>query len=233
MAEQQQDSIIEGPIEEHENIGRWTVEEHQTFLEGYQIHGKNWKKVAGHVKTRSVVQVRTHAQKYFLKVHKFGDSPSKVESPKTPKSVLKKALSKKTISPPPETLPLLQSFNLLRYSYPIDFPRSFGMSSSSAFTIPPPLPQLDQLDTHSDPGNATPFKQPLFKDIDWFFTSPDLSEVVTDISDSGSDRKSSFDSAEAEGDIHLEHTIPPIDLHNFFNELMSFDFPTDDPHTHW
>eukprot|EP00511_Aplanochytrium_stocchinoi_P003497 CAMPEP_0204829292 /NCGR_PEP_ID=MMETSP1346-20131115/7408_1 /ASSEMBLY_ACC=CAM_ASM_000771 /TAXON_ID=215587 /ORGANISM="Aplanochytrium stocchinoi, Strain GSBS06" /LENGTH=116 /DNA_ID=CAMNT_0051958969 /DNA_START=132 /DNA_END=478 /DNA_ORIENTATION=+ len=47
--------------------GRWTAQEHQIFLAGLKIHGKNWKNISFFVKTRSSVQTRTHAQKYFLK----------------------------------------------------------------------------------------------------------------------------------------------------------------------
>jgi SHAQKYF class myb-like DNA-binding protein len=46
--------------------GRWTNEEHRLFLEGLDIYGKEWKRVAMNVGTRSVMQTRTHAQKYFL-----------------------------------------------------------------------------------------------------------------------------------------------------------------------
>ena len=53
-----------------ENTGRWSKAEHSTFLEGLAIHGKEWKKVAQMVKTRTVVQTRTHAQKYFQKMAK-------------------------------------------------------------------------------------------------------------------------------------------------------------------
>lgn len=34
------------------------------------MYGKGWKKIAGLIKTRTVVQIRTHAQKYFLKLSK-------------------------------------------------------------------------------------------------------------------------------------------------------------------
>ena len=34
------------------------------------MHGKDWKRVAAHVRTRTVVQTRTHAQKYFQKLAK-------------------------------------------------------------------------------------------------------------------------------------------------------------------
>lgn len=53
-----------------ENTGRWTREEHNLFLRGLELHGKGWKKIAALIKSRTVVQIRTHAQKYFLKMHK-------------------------------------------------------------------------------------------------------------------------------------------------------------------
>ena len=54
----------------HNTVGRWTREEHSMFVKGLELHGKGWKKIAELVKTRTVVQIRTHAQKYFLKVSK-------------------------------------------------------------------------------------------------------------------------------------------------------------------
>lgn len=50
--------------------GRWNKEEHALFLEGIRLHGKEWKKIASMIDTRSVVQIRTHAQKYFQKLNK-------------------------------------------------------------------------------------------------------------------------------------------------------------------
>lgn len=54
----------------HESTGRWTRQEHELFLEALKKYGKEWKKVASMVKTRTVVQTRTHAQKYFQKLSK-------------------------------------------------------------------------------------------------------------------------------------------------------------------
>lgn len=51
-----------------ENTGRWTSEEHRLFLQGLEQHGKGWKKIATLIKSRTVVQIRTHAQKYFQKL---------------------------------------------------------------------------------------------------------------------------------------------------------------------
>lgn len=53
-----------------EHTGRWTREEHEAFLSALRVYGKEWKKVAAKVKTRTVVQTRTHAQKYFQKLQK-------------------------------------------------------------------------------------------------------------------------------------------------------------------
>jgi len=50
--------------------GRWTKEEHKSFVEAIKVYGKNWKKVEECVGTRTGAQIRSHAQKFFLKVEK-------------------------------------------------------------------------------------------------------------------------------------------------------------------
>eukprot|EP01138_Halocafeteria_seosinensis_P005231 gb/GECG01005348.1/.p1 GENE.gb/GECG01005348.1/~~gb/GECG01005348.1/.p1 ORF type:complete len:377 (+),score=53.34 gb/GECG01005348.1/:1-1131(+) len=61
------------------NTGRWTQEEHEAFVEGLRLYGNRWREVKKLVPTRSIVQIRTHAQKYFIKKAKEqGISPSKV-----------------------------------------------------------------------------------------------------------------------------------------------------------
>mmetsp|Transcript_6185 Transcript_6185/g.19708 ORF Transcript_6185/g.19708 Transcript_6185/m.19708 type:complete len:441 (+) Transcript_6185:128-1450(+) len=57
-------------------VGRWTDEEHDMFIQGLKMFGKEWKKIATLVKTRTVVQVRTHAQKYFQKMAKQREATS-------------------------------------------------------------------------------------------------------------------------------------------------------------
>lgn len=53
------------------NSGQWTREEHGRFLEGLKMYGRNWKVIATNfVRTRSRVQVASHAQTYFLKLQK-------------------------------------------------------------------------------------------------------------------------------------------------------------------
>lgn len=51
--------------------GRWTEEEHALFLEGLRrFPYRAWKKIATLIETRTVVQIRTHAQKYYQKIAK-------------------------------------------------------------------------------------------------------------------------------------------------------------------
>jgi SHAQKYF class myb-like DNA-binding protein len=47
--------------------GRWTADEHEAFLRGLEVYGREWKKVATCVPTRTSSQIRSHAQKYFAK----------------------------------------------------------------------------------------------------------------------------------------------------------------------
>ena len=51
--------------------GRWTQYEHDLFLVGYAVHGKLWRKIVPIVKTRTAVQIRTHAQKYFQSLRRM------------------------------------------------------------------------------------------------------------------------------------------------------------------
>ena len=48
--------------------GRWIQEEHLAFLEGLTECGRQWKKVALRIPTRTSAQIRSHAQKYFAKL---------------------------------------------------------------------------------------------------------------------------------------------------------------------
>merc|ERR1712224_180673 len=54
----------------HIATGRWSKEEHALFVKGLAQFGKEWKKVAKMITTRTIVQIRTHAQKYFQKLQK-------------------------------------------------------------------------------------------------------------------------------------------------------------------
>ncbi|KAE9615815.1 putative transcription factor MYB-HB-like family [Lupinus albus] len=52
----------------------WTEQEHDKFLEALQItlyeFDRDWRKIEAFVGSKTVIQIRSHAQKYFLKVQK-------------------------------------------------------------------------------------------------------------------------------------------------------------------
>mmetsp|Transcript_8233 Transcript_8233/g.12608 ORF Transcript_8233/g.12608 Transcript_8233/m.12608 type:complete len:282 (-) Transcript_8233:699-1544(-) len=46
------------------NNGPWSDEEHQRFLEGLKLFGKDWGPIEKHIGTRANKQIRAHAQKF-------------------------------------------------------------------------------------------------------------------------------------------------------------------------
>jgi SHAQKYF class myb-like DNA-binding protein len=39
-------------------------------MDGLKLYGKDWKRIEEHIGTRSGAQIRSHAQKFFLRLEK-------------------------------------------------------------------------------------------------------------------------------------------------------------------
>jgi len=50
--------------------GRWDEKEHTSFINAFMKHGNDWKSVESIMRRRSAEQIRSHSQKYFIKVQK-------------------------------------------------------------------------------------------------------------------------------------------------------------------
>ncbi|WOG97455.1 hypothetical protein DCAR_0416795 [Daucus carota subsp. sativus] len=62
---------------------RWTDEEHNKFLEAVKLYGRAWRHIEEHVGTKTAVQIRSHAQKFFSKVSR----ESSINEEKSVKSI--------------------------------------------------------------------------------------------------------------------------------------------------
>ena len=61
------------------NEGRWAEEEHEKFLDGIVQYGTNWKKVKALINSRTPVQVRSHAQKFYRKLKMCKDEQLRID----------------------------------------------------------------------------------------------------------------------------------------------------------
>jgi SHAQKYF class myb-like DNA-binding protein len=55
-------------LEENIKFGKWTVEEHTKFIFGVAKHGNDWTEIQKMIKSRTCAQLRSHAQKFFVKI---------------------------------------------------------------------------------------------------------------------------------------------------------------------
>lgn len=53
---------------------RWTEDEHDRFLEALRLYGRAWQRIEEHIGTKTAVQIRSHAQKFFTKLEKEAEA---------------------------------------------------------------------------------------------------------------------------------------------------------------
>lgn len=148
----------------------WTDQEHDKFLEALQLFDRDWKKIEAFVGSKTVIQIRSHAQKYFLKVQKSGTSehvPPPRPKRKAAHPYPQKAPKNAPTASPQVMGPLQPSpaFVDPTYIYSTDSSSVLGTPvtnlplSSLNFNAPPPasLPQVTTDDTGwTGSGQAVP-----------------------------------------------------------------------------
>ncbi|CAL9194937.1 unnamed protein product, partial [Musa hybrid cultivar] len=96
----------------------WTEQDHDKFLEALQLFDRDWKKIEAFVGSKTVIQIRSHAQKYFLKVQKNGTNEH-VPPPRPKRKAAHPYPQKaaKNVTQIPEVKTLLQTSCLLEPGY--------------------------------------------------------------------------------------------------------------------
>ncbi|CAJ1820937.1 unnamed protein product [Sphenostylis stenocarpa] len=168
----------------------WTDHEHDKFLEALHLFDRDWKKIEAFVGSKTVIQIRSHAQKYFMKVQKNGTSehvppprPKRKAAHPYPQKASKNALTLSKVTRP------LQSSSALSESSYIYRPDSSSVLRTTVSSVPLPswgynvtppvgLPQVTKDDMvlskqvnpfnycHSSSNESTPRAWPSSKQTD-------------------------------------------------------------------
>ena len=59
--------------------GYWAKSDHKKFIEALYLYDCNWKKIQKYIKNRIYNQVRSHAQKFYLKLKYFKDEELEID----------------------------------------------------------------------------------------------------------------------------------------------------------
>ncbi len=71
--------------EKYNIYGYWDKSEHKKFIDALYLYNCEWLKIQKYLKNRSYTQIRSHAQKFYLKLKSFKDE--KLELDFTPSNV--------------------------------------------------------------------------------------------------------------------------------------------------
>ncbi|WZZ57953.1 hypothetical protein YC2023_058060 [Brassica napus] len=132
---------------------KWSEAEHERFLEAINLYGRAWRQIQG---TKTAVQIRSHAQKFFSKVAREADSGSDG------------SVQTVVIPPPrPKRKPT--------HPYPRKSPVPYSQSPSSAMekgtksptSVLSPFDSDDQTNRCSSPNSCTSDMQSIDKKNDY------------------------------------------------------------------
>ncbi|KAG5002939.1 Protein REVEILLE 8 [Glycine soja] len=135
----------------------WTEEEHDKFLEALQLFDRDWKKIEDFVGSKTVIQIRSHAQKYFLKVQKNG-TVAHVPPPRPKRKAAHpypQKASKNVLVPLPASIGYASSRNTLAPGFASWDETSLLMNAGAD----KPMTCQDELNNlhHGNEGMHTPF----------------------------------------------------------------------------
>ncbi|XP_061963211.1 protein REVEILLE 8-like [Populus nigra] len=116
----------------------WTEEEHDKFLEALQLFDRDWKKIEDFMGSKTVIQIRSHAQKYFLKVQKNGTT-AHVPPPRPKRKAshpYPHKASKNVLVPLPASMAYPLSMNTFAHGYALWDETSVLINSSTSKIMP-------------------------------------------------------------------------------------------------
>jgi SHAQKYF class myb-like DNA-binding protein len=103
----------------------WTDEEHSKFLEALTLYDRDWKKIEAFVGSKTVIQIRSHAQKYFLKVQKT-NSGERIPPPRPKRKSVQPYPQKPKQAAEPITIPWVTTSDSVAVNPFLNNPAAFA-----------------------------------------------------------------------------------------------------------